>query len=168
MHLSISDHSLVYMIRKAHYVRDGVRHIEARTMKNFSSKNFLRDLEQKHWDNVYCFEAPTKIWEIWKCMLMETIDEHAPLRSRRISNRKSPWITNDLRRQIFNRDYLKKKAVSINDPEAWDQYRQARNQTNNAIKKAKRTYFTENLDLHRGNMKKNLETNQRFELKKLM
>ena len=83
-----------------------------------------------------------------------TIDEHAPLRSRRLSNRKSPWITNDLRRQIFNRDYLKKKAVSINDPEAWDQYRQARNHTNNAIKKAKRAYFTENLDLHRGNMKK--------------
>ena len=69
----------------------------------------------------------------------------------RISNRKSPWITNDLRRQIFNGDYLKKKAVSINDPEAWDQ---ARNQTNNAVNKAKRTYFTENLDLHRGNMKK--------------
>ena len=41
-----------------------------------------------------------------------TIDEHVP----------QAWITNDLRRQIFNRDYLKKKAVSINDPEAWDQY----------------------------------------------
>ena len=61
MHLSISDHSVVYMIRKAHYVRDGVRHVEARTMKNFSSENFLRDLEQKHWDNVYCFEAPTDV-----------------------------------------------------------------------------------------------------------
>ena len=87
-------------------------------------------------------------------MLMKVIDDHAPLRSRQISNRKSPWITNDLRRQICNRDYLKKKAVSTNDPEGWDQYRQARNQTNNAIKKAKRTYFTENLDSHRGNMKK--------------
>ena len=75
-------------------------------------------------------------------------------RLRRVSNRKSPWITNDLRRQVFGGDYLKKKAVSINDPEAWGQYRQARNQINNAIKKAKRTYFTENLDLHRGDMKK--------------
>ena len=76
------------------------------------------------------------MWEIWKCMLMAlVIDKHAPLRSRRISNRKSPWITKDLRRQIFKRDYLKKKAVSLNNPVAWDQYRQARNQTNNAIKK---------------------------------
>ena len=64
MHLSISDHSLVYMIRKAHYVRDGVRRIEARTMKNFNSKNFLRGLEQKHWDNIYCLEDPNKMWEI--------------------------------------------------------------------------------------------------------
>ena len=147
MHLSISDHSLVYMIRKAHYVQDGVRHIEARTMKNFNTEDFLRDLEQKYWDNIYHFEDPNKMWKIWKCMLMEVIDKHAPLRSRRISNRKSSWITNDLRRQIFNRDYLKKKAVSSNNPDAWDQYRQARNQTNNAIKKTKRTYFTENLDL---------------------
>ena len=126
MHLSISDHSLVYMIGKAHYVQDGVRHIEARTMKNISTENFLRDLEQKHWNNISYFEDPNKMWEIWKCKLMEVIDKHAPLRSRRISNRKSPWITNDLRREIFNRDYLKKKAVSSNNPDAWDQYRQIR------------------------------------------
>ncbi len=68
------------MIRKAHYVRNGVRHIEARTMKNFNSENFLRDLEQKHWGNVYCSEDPSKMWEIWKSMLMETVEKHAPLK----------------------------------------------------------------------------------------
>ena len=46
IHLSISDYSLVYMIRKAHYVRDDVRHIEARTMKNFNTENFLRILNK--------------------------------------------------------------------------------------------------------------------------
>ena len=116
MHLSISDHSLVYMIRKAHYARDGVRRIEARTMKNFNSENFLRDLEQKNWSNIYCSEDPNKMLETWKSMLMETVNKHALLKVRRISNRKTPWIKNDLRREIFNRDYLKKKAVSTNDP----------------------------------------------------
>ena len=160
------DNSSQYVI-KTQLMTCSVKYIEAyllfadfnlkarmKTMKNFNSENFLRELEQKHWDNVYCFEDPNKMWEIWKCILMATIDEHAPFRLRRVSNRKSPWITNDLRHQIFNRDYLKKKAVSINDPEAWGQYRQARNQINNAIKKAKRAYFTENLNLHRGDMKK--------------
>jgi hypothetical protein len=44
-------------------------------------------------------------------MLMATIDKHAPLRSRRTRKRKSPWITNELKRRIYNRDYLKKKAI---------------------------------------------------------
>ena len=80
---------------------------------------------------------------------MKTINKHAPLRSRRIRNRKSPWITKDLRRQIFNRDYLKKKAVTSND-------RQARNHINNEIKKKlnKLIYYKNNVELNKGNMKK--------------
>lgn len=64
-------------------------------------------------------------------MRIETVDKHVPLKIRRISERKSPWIIR-IRREIFNRDYFKKKAVSTNDPEVWHHYRQARNQTNNA------------------------------------
>ena len=73
------------------------------------------------------------MFDVWKKMLMKTINKHAPLRSRTIRNRKSPWITKDLRRQIFNRDYLKKKAVTSNDPKIWHQYRQTRNHINNEI-----------------------------------
>ena len=49
LHLSISDHSLVYMVRKAHYKRNGSRIVEFRSLKNFSRENFLRDLELKQW-----------------------------------------------------------------------------------------------------------------------
>ena len=87
-------------------------------------------------------------------MLMETIDKHAPCRSRRIGKKRSSWITNDLKRQMFKRDYLKKKAISSEDPQAWYEYRQSRNHVNNEIKKAKTSYFTTNLDLHKGNMNK--------------
>ena len=68
--------------------------------------------------------------------------------------RKSPWITNELKRRIYNRDYLKKKAISSNDPHVWQDYKQARNQTNAEIKKLKRDYFTKNLELNKHNMKK--------------
>ena len=99
MHLSISDHSLVYMIQKGHYVRDGVRRIETRTMKTFNSENFLRDLEQRQWHNVYC---SNDLNEMWKSIRMETVDKHAPLRSRRISSRKSLWVTNEACNQTNN------------------------------------------------------------------
>ena len=53
-----------------------------------------------------------------------------------------------------DRDSLKKKANLSNDPQIWQQCKQSRNQINNKIKEVKRNYFTNNLDLHKGDMKK--------------
>ena len=64
---------------------------------------------------------------------MGVIDKHAPIRSRRISNRNSPWVTNEIRRLMFKQDYLKKQAITSGDPDIWCQYRQLRNHTNNEI-----------------------------------
>ena len=55
---------------------------------------------------------------------------------------------------MFKVDYLKKKAISSEDPQAWHEYRQSRNHVNNEIKKGKTSYFTKILDLHKRNMKK--------------
>ena len=123
-------------------------------MKNFSSEDFLRDLNQQPWANVYHSRCPNDRWQIWKELLMSVIDKHAPIRSRRISNKNSPWVTNELRRLMYKRDYLKKQAISSGDPSIWCQYRQVRNHTNNEIKKAKRLYFTKNLDFHKDDIKK--------------
>ena len=95
IHLSVSDHSLVYILGKAHYVRTRVKTIKVRTLKNFNEENLLRDLNQQPWANVYHTVDPNDMWRIWKLLLMEIIDKNAPTRSRRISNKKSPWITND-------------------------------------------------------------------------
>ena len=62
LHLSISNHSLVYMVRKAHYKRNGARIVKVRSLKNFNRENFLRDLELKQWNNVHCSEDPNEIW----------------------------------------------------------------------------------------------------------
>jgi hypothetical protein len=104
LHLSISDHSLIYTIRKAHYTPQGPRIINTRSMENLNREAFLNELKQKEWDTIYYSQDPNEIWHTWNNMLMESIDKHAPLRSRRTRNRKSPWITNELRHQMFHRD----------------------------------------------------------------
>ena len=51
-------------------------------------------------------------------------------------------------------DYVKKKAIIENNAVSWEQYKQARNKTNNAIKSAKRLYFLHNLELNKKNSSK--------------
>ena len=49
--LSISDHALVHMTRKARYDRCGARIIQARCMKSFNESEFLEGLKQKAWND---------------------------------------------------------------------------------------------------------------------
>ena len=42
---------------------------------------------------------------------MEVVDKHARLQSKRVSNKHSPWITYELTRKIYKRNYLKKIAI---------------------------------------------------------
>ena len=50
--------------------------------------------------------------------------------------------------------FLKKKAISSDNSAAWNQYKRARNQANNAIKLAKKVYVSDNLETNKGNLLK--------------
>ena len=47
IHLGISDHSLVFLTRKAQYYRNGPRVIETRHFKHFDKGKFLSDLNRR-------------------------------------------------------------------------------------------------------------------------
>ena len=51
------------------------------------------------------------MWDVWKKLFMELVDRHAPLQSKRVSNKHSPWITHELTRKIHKRYYIKKIAI---------------------------------------------------------
>ena len=153
LHLGISDHSLIYMTYKTKYEHSGKRIIEIRSMKNFRKEQYLWDLEQQNWNDIKLSSDPSTMWSKWKSMLMECIDRHAPLRHKRVGNKRSPWITSQLQREMRKRDYLKQKAVREDNYQIWEQFKHARNHTNNLIKTAKREYFVNNFEINKSNSK---------------
>ena len=94
------------------------------------------------------------MWEFWKNQLLTCIDKHAPMRSKRIGNKKSPRITHELIRKMRKRDFLKKKAERAKDQSCWDDFKTARNEVNNLIKYAKRKYFRDHLAASRNDLRK--------------
>ena len=77
-----------------------------------------------------------------------------PMRSKRIGNKKSPWITYEFIRKMCKRDFLKKKAKRTQDQSCWDDFKRARNEVNNSIKYAKRKNFSDNLAASRKDPRK--------------
>ena len=60
--------------------------------------------------------------------------KHAPRRIKRVGKKNSPWVTGELRRLLFERDSLKKRAAKSGDAGLWHQYKQFRNRANNEMK----------------------------------
>ena len=83
-------------------------------MKNFHKSSYLRDLQQKAWSDIQTLNDPNDMWSMWKDLLMKSIDKHAPLKSKRVSNKKALWITQRLRCEMHKRDFFKKPCWTVN------------------------------------------------------
>ena len=130
------------------------RTIETRNYKKNYSDKFLNDLLQQPWDLISIESNPAASWDAWKTLFMDIVDKHAPLKTKQISKKHSPWISYDLMRKIYKRNYFKKKAIIKNNTASWEQHKKAWNETNNAIKSAKRQYFLHNFELNKKNFSK--------------
>ena len=51
------------------------------------------------WNRVIAHNKPNKVWDFWKHLLASVIDKYAAFRTKRVKNKRSPWITNELLRE---------------------------------------------------------------------
>ena len=62
IHTGISDHSLVFAIRKISIIYKQENTLEIRNMKNFDKEKFTKELLKQHWEYVYFFaEDPNAV-----------------------------------------------------------------------------------------------------------
>ena len=75
------------------------------------------------------------MWEIWKTLFLEVLDNHAPLQHKKIRTKKVPWITSAIKQLIITRDRLKRKAIITNLEIDWLNYKTTRNKVNIQLRK---------------------------------
>ena len=68
--------------------------------------------EEKH-SNFNHYTDPNLAWHYWKGIFLQIADKHAPLRLRKVKSEYTPWLTNEIKNTSYHRDFLKKKAVSL-------------------------------------------------------
>ena len=76
---------------------------------------------------------------------METVDEFAPIKKKRVRNKPAPWLDTDIRKLMKTRDDLKRKASKFKDENNMNLYRKARNLVTKKSRFAKKAYFSKQL-----------------------
>ena len=153
-HIGITDHSIVYVIRKLCIPKGKPKIVEARQFRNFDTGSFRADLCLVPRHLVKLEDNPNSAWEIWSSLFLEICDSHAPKRKRKIRNNFAPWLTPELKRLMFERNKLKRAAIINKSEVYWAEYKTARNNVNANIKKAKINYYQRYFETNLGDTKK--------------
>ena len=131
IHLGISDHSLhVYICLKISVPKDRPKIVETRNFKNYNNGHFsdhlMFELNKASWN----LDDTDLLWAQFKNIFNSVSDTHAPVKTRKVRSTYAPWLTTAIRREMNQRDHLKKKAVK-NRSECFNEaYKVKRNQVN--------------------------------------
>ena len=144
---ALSDHYLVYTCIKDINVCNTHRTIQYRSYKDFDQEKFLYDMSQcpafheiQNGEKKYAESA----WTLWKQSFTEICNVHAPLKTTRVKNRQNPWITTDIVKIMYERDFAHKKArESVSDDIRWNEYRHLRNLVTSLTTQSKKQYFAD-------------------------
>ena len=141
----LSDHELVYCVRKLNWKRAPSQVKTFRNYAHFNVDAFRKDLKGVNWNSAPCPDGPVivdKLWHDFKREFITIADRHAPLTQRRVRGIDNcPWLNKSIKATMRQRDYLhKSRALKSNSSEDWASYRRFRNRVTNEIRSAKASY----------------------------
>ena len=84
-------------------------------------------------------------WSDFKIKFLTIADKHAPTKQRRVKSEFKPWITNEIRRLSYHRDYLKRQAIRLRSVYYETAYKKCKNKITNLIRTSKENYFKSKL-----------------------
>ena len=97
------------------------------------------------------------MWREWKIKFLNVVDIHAPLRTKWVRSKRSPWITSELKKRIHERD-MKLKAIRSKNPQDWGEFKRLRNKINTDIRIVKESYCTQSFTENKNDSRRTWQT----------
>ena len=156
-----SDHDMISYIRVSKEPPTPARTMRRRTYKNFSQEKYLEDLSRLNWGEVFASTDVDIATGILTRNLCGVLNIHAPWIQYQQRKFYCPWISKETKELIKQRDMWKQRmknlaivnqngVASVEQLEAWAQYKLLRNRINNRKKSEEINYkaskMSENLD----------------------
>ena len=88
----------------------------------------------------------------WEREFIRVLDNHAPIRQRKVQNSYAPYIDRDLKHNMFLRDFYKQRFNKTKNPEDWKLFQTFRNITNVEKCQKKKTFYSDKLNESKNDM----------------
>ena len=111
----VSDHCMIYMAYKIQKQKYKPKTITKRDFKNFNQEDFLNDIANAPWELIFAVnedEVDNKA-TIFENYFRDIIDKHAPMKTFTVKYPKAPWLTDNIKTHMDERDRQKNKFNNI-------------------------------------------------------
>lgn len=138
----ISDHRLIFCNMNINTKRPKPKLVTYRDFKNFVYDEFLRDLGKVHWDDILYLQSIEEKVQFLNNNILLLFDNHAPYTTSRVTKPYAPWLTDNVKFLMKERDRALSNYKILNTIGSWNYYKQLRNFTVSAIRREKAAYLT--------------------------
>ena len=99
-----------------------------------NEKSFIEDVRKASWWSVYRCEDANEAAEIFTHKLTEILDRHAPVKVFQTRTNFAPWLSEETKQLMQERDRAQIWASSSSRKEDWSNYRVLRNKVTKKLK----------------------------------
>ena len=141
-----SDHKLLFVTRFSKSIQRNVRYIKKRTFKKFDKEKFKEEVRKLRWWDIYSCECVNTAVQLLSSKLTNILDKLAPIKKIQVCACYVPWLSEESKALMKQRDNAQKKAASSKSPDDWRIFKGLRNRVNNRLKSEKKTWQTSQFD----------------------
>ncbi|CAC5363128.1 unnamed protein product [Mytilus coruscus] len=125
-------------IKRAHNELINTMHvtIKYRNFTKFNKEKFIEDLKAKNFNEILYFDNPDHALDAWYSKLLNVLNKHAPIITKRVKKKSQPkWLNQVINQLRAKRDFYHKKRD-------FENYKLFRNKLTAQINKCKTDYFS--------------------------
>ena len=122
-----SDHMLVTATRKSRRVFSSPTYIRKRSFRYFDSSEFVGLIQQVSWLDIYLCNEVDKAVQLLSEKITFILDIMAPLKTIQIRKNYNPWLSEDTKNMMIERDRLYQRAAESKLARDWKNFKVMRN-----------------------------------------
>ncbi|KAK3919795.1 putative RNA-directed DNA polymerase from transposon BS [Frankliniella fusca] len=136
-----SAHDLIYAVFNFSVPRCSNQTFSYRNFKSIQSDILLSEVEAAPWYQVYEKGDIDSKLDVFNNIILDLMNKHAPYQTKVAVKTTAPWMTTEIRKQLKERDSLRRKCNRTKNKTDFDNFRLLRNKVKQAIRNAKINYY---------------------------
>ena len=123
-----SDHKMIHAVRYSKTIPRSIRYVKKRVFKNFNEEGFRADVKLiSWWPSVYGCENANEAAENLSRNIWEALDRWAPVKKVQIKPNYRPWVSQETKVLMNQRNYAQELASRTNNLDDWQKFKNLRN-----------------------------------------